>query len=97
MLPLLLGVAKGRERVGGLARLRNEDRKSARLQRRLAVAEFGRDIDLDRQAGETLEPVFRDQAGIVGRAAGRDRQTVELAKSNGNFVGSRTRSAAKSM
>ena len=50
VLLLLLGVAQRRERVGGLARLRDEQRKAVRLERRLAIAEFGRDIDLDRQA-----------------------------------------------
>ncbi len=80
VLLLLLGVAQRRQRVGGLARLRDEDREPAGLQRRLAVAELGGDIDLDRQPREALEPVFADQAGIVGGAAGRDRDPLERAE-----------------
>ena len=52
------------------------DRPSWR-QRLLAVAELGGDIDVDRQPGEALEPVFADQPGIEGGAAGGDRQAVE--------------------
>ena len=78
VLLVLLGVAQRRQRVGGLARLRDEDREIALFERRLAVAEFRGDIDFDRQLGEALEPVFRDQPGIKGRAAGRDRQPLEF-------------------
>ena len=77
---MLLGVAQRRERVGRLARLRDEDREIARRERRLAVAELRGDIDLDRQAREALEPVFADQPGIVRGAAGGDRDAVELAE-----------------
>ena len=73
-----LGVAQRRQRVGGLARLRDEDGEIARLERGFAVAEFRRDIDFHRQLGEALEPVFRHQPGIKGGAAGRDRQAFEL-------------------
>ena len=97
MLAVLLGVAQRGERVGGLARLRHEDRKIALAQRRFAVAEFGGDIDLDRQPRKALEPVFGDEAGIIGRAAGRDRNALEFGlKSNGSLPGSTTRSFAMS-
>ena len=78
VLLLLFGVAQRRQRVGGLARLRDEHREIARRERRLAVAEFGGDVDLDRQPREALEPVFGDKAGIVGGAAGRDRHALDL-------------------
>src|SRR5205823_4828738 len=61
-------------------RLRHEDRKSARRERRIAIAELGGEIDLDRQARKALEPVFGDQSGVVGGAAGRDGYSLELAK-----------------
>ena len=80
VLLVLPGVAQRRQRVGGLARLRDEDREPARLERHLAVAELGRDVDLDRQAGETLEPVLGDQPGVIGGAAGRDRDALERAQ-----------------
>ena len=78
VLLLLLGVAQRRQRVGGLARLRNEHREIARIERRLAVAELRGDVDLDRQPGEALEPVFGDQPRVIGRAAGRDRHPLDL-------------------
>ena len=40
VLLLLLGVAQRRQRVGGLARLRDEQRKAAGSRRRLAIAEL---------------------------------------------------------
>ena len=68
-----LGVAQRSERVGGFARLRDDDRQPVLFDRRFAVAVFGGDVDLDRQAREALDPVFADQAGHVGGAAGDDR------------------------
>jgi hypothetical protein len=44
----------------------------ARLQHRLAVAELGRDIELDRHARELLQPIFGDHSGIKARPAGDD-------------------------
>ena len=79
LLPVLLGVAQRGQRVGCLAGLGDEQRQPLRLERRLAVAELRRDIDLDRQAGEALEPVFGDEARVVGRAAGRDRHALQVA------------------
>jgi hypothetical protein len=38
------------------------------------------DVDLDRQPREALEPVFADQSGIIGGAAGRDRDPVDGAE-----------------
>jgi hypothetical protein len=58
------------ERVGGLARLRDEQGGAVRRQRRIAVAVLRGDVEIDRQARELLEPVFGDHAGVVRRAAG---------------------------
>ena len=74
----LAAVAQRRQRVGRLARLRDEEGSALLRDRHLAVAEFGGDIDVDRQARVTLEPVFADQPGEIGRAAGRDRDAVEF-------------------
>ena len=38
-------------------------------QRRVAVAELGADVQVDRQAGQLLEPVLGDHAGVVRGAA----------------------------
>jgi hypothetical protein len=40
--------------------LRDEQGQPALFEHRLAVAEFGRDIDVDRHARELLEPIFGD-------------------------------------
>src|SRR6185312_17109491 len=78
VLAVLLRVAKRSERVGGLARLRDEDREAALRHRRFAVAEFGGDIEIDGNLREALEPVFRDLSGIVRGAAGGDRDAVQI-------------------
>ena len=43
-----------------------------RIDRRLAVAVFGGDVDLDRKPGEALDPVLADEPGHVGGAAADD-------------------------
>ena len=50
----------------------NEQRHATWRHRRHAVTKFRRDIDLDRHAGDLLDPVFADQPGIIGGAAGDD-------------------------
>jgi hypothetical protein len=57
--PRALHVAQRGERVGGLARLADEQRQPTFLQHRIAITELARDIDIDRHARELLEPVFR--------------------------------------
>ena len=80
MLLVLARIAQRRQRVGGLARLRHDDRQAPRPERRRAIAVFGSDIDLDRQMGKALEPVFGDHAGVIGGAAGGDRDAVQFRK-----------------
>ncbi len=75
--PLLLAMAQRRERVGGLAALRDEQRQAAVFEHRIAIAEFGGDIDVDRHAGELLEPVFRHHPGVIGRPAGDDGDPLD--------------------
>ena len=40
-------------------------------------------IDIDRKPGNALEPVLSDQAGIIGRAAGRSGDAVDLGEIDG--------------
>ena len=87
VLPAASAVAEGRQRVGGLSRLRDEQSEAARLEGRFAITELGRHIDLDRDARQALEPVFRDQAGQIGRPARRDRDPLQALKSNGRSNG----------
>src|SRR6185369_4592617 len=47
---------------------------------RLAIAKLARDVDVDGHAGEALDPIFRDEPGIVAGPAGDDRQAVDAFK-----------------
>ena len=62
--PFGLHVAERGERVGGLARLRDDDAERVGEQDRLAVAELARHIDLDPDARELLDPVFADHRDV---------------------------------
>ena len=75
-LPVRLAVPQGRQRIGRLAALADEQGQPALFQHRLAIAELGRDIDIDRNAREMFEPVFGDQPGVERRAAGDDRHAA---------------------
>ena len=77
-LALRLAIAQRRQRIGRLARLRDEQGEAALLQRRLAIAELGGHVDLDGDARIPLEPVLADDAGVVGGAAGRDGDLADL-------------------
>ena len=74
----LLHVAQRSERVGRLARLRDDDRQAPVVDRRLAIAVFRGDIDLDRQAREPLDPILGREPGHIGGAAGDDRDSRKL-------------------
>ena len=71
--PVVLDVAQRSQRVGRLARLRDDDGQAVPLDRRLAVAVFGCDVDLNRQSCEAFDPVFADEARHIGSAAADDR------------------------
>src|SRR5215207_3486930 len=64
------------ELVGGLARLGDDQAERIGQQDRLAVAELRRDIDLDRDAGEALQPVLADHADVGSGAAGDDGDSL---------------------
>ena len=72
VLFLLAAIAQGRQGVRRFARLRDEDRQASLGHRRLAITEFGSDIDLDRHPRDALQPYLGDETGIIGRAAGDD-------------------------
>ncbi len=69
--------ALGGDRVGRLARLRDRDRERLRVEHGTAIARLGRDVDLDRDARPLLEQVAADEPGMVGRAAGGDRDALD--------------------
>ena len=66
------------ERVGRLARLRDPDHEIVRADHRIAVAELGGDVHLDRDPGPVLDRVAPDQARVVGRATGDDDHAAQL-------------------
>ncbi len=63
--------------VGRLPRLRDGEAERARGDRRIAVAELGRGLDVCGKAGQTLEQVTPDHAGVRSGAAGHDVQPVD--------------------
>ena len=78
-----LGAALAREphrgeRVGGLARLRDPDHEVALAQHRVAVAELGGDIHLDRPPRPPFDRVAADEAGVVGGPAGDDHDAPDV-------------------
>ena len=73
-------MAQRRKRVCRFTRLRDEQRKSARLQNGIAIAELGCDIEVDRHPRETFKPVFRDHACVKTRPAGDDRDALDVGK-----------------
>ena len=89
MYALLFGVAQRGQRIGGLAGLRNKDRKVALAQGRLAVAEFRGDIEFDRQAAKAFEPVFGDVAGVTRGAAGDDGNPLDIPEVERQLKGQR--------
>ena len=58
--------------VGGFAGLAEQQADTARGHRGGAVAQFAGDVGVDRDAGDLLEPVAADQAGVEAGAAGGD-------------------------
>ena len=75
-----LGFAERRERVGGLAGLRDGQRHGVAVDRRVAIAEFAGVFDFHRQTGQFLEEVFADQARVITGAAGGHDDAIDLAE-----------------
>ena len=63
-------MAQRRQCIGGFAGLGDEEADAAFGQERLAIAEFGSDIDAGGEFGDLLEPVTGDLRGIKRGAAG---------------------------
>ena len=78
--PVALGFAQRRQRVGGFAGLRDDDRRACSADDRVAIAVLGAVVDLDRQAGELLDEELADEAGVPGRAAGQNRDPLDRAR-----------------
>ena len=57
------------QRIRSLARLRNRQNQTVRIERRGPIAKLTAVIDLGRQSGQFLQKEFTDQTGVPGRAA----------------------------
>ncbi len=68
----------GGQRVGGLAGLGDGQHHGPVVQDRVAVAELGADHHFHRDAGDLLDQIFSDHAGIGRGAAGGDVDPVDL-------------------
>ena len=62
--PLAPGLAQRRQRVGRLARLRDDDRQRAVVDDRVAIAVLRAVVHLHRHAGQLLDQVLADEAGM---------------------------------
>ncbi len=71
------------QRVGGFARLRDEQREAAGFVNRVAIAEFGGVLDLDGDARQAFEPIGRDLAGEQRGAAGDDLDALHVGQVEG--------------
>jgi hypothetical protein len=73
-------LAHGRQRVDGLARLGDHQHQRALVDDRVAVAELGGVLHLDRDARELLEHVLADQPRVPRRAAAEDDDAAHVAE-----------------
>ena len=73
-----LGETQGGERVGGLTALGNGDEKRIGMGHAPAIAELRGNFDLAGNPGDILEPVPRDEPGMIARAAGHDLDRPRL-------------------
>ena len=76
---LLAGFAKRRQRVGGFARLRDDDHQRVSIDDEVAIAILGAVVDFDRQAGESFDEEFAHQRCMPRRAARDQDDLVDAA------------------
>ena len=72
--------AHGRERVRGLARLRDAHHQVVLVDHRIAVAELGGDVDLHVHPRPRLDGVAAHEPGVVGGAAGHEHDAAQVAQ-----------------
>ena len=77
---LLLCLAKRRERVRRLARLRNDEKRVSLAKNRLPIAELGGNVHLDGDARVFLEHVLAHPPGKMRGAAGGDKKPFHAPK-----------------
>ncbi len=77
-VPGFLSGAQSRERVGGLAGLRDRDEQRPRRDHGIAVAIFAREFDARRNAADLLEEIAGNETGVIARSAGGDVHGLDL-------------------
>ena len=69
--------AQRRQRVGCLARLRDDDGQRIGRDDRVSVAVLGAVVDVDRHAREPLDQELADETCVPRRAARQDRDSLD--------------------
>ena len=77
MSALALRLAKRGKRIGGLARLRDDDGQLVGGDDGIAIAVFRAVVDFDGNLRQRLDQVLADQPGVPGRPARDDRDLLE--------------------
>ena len=80
MLSLFAAIAQGGERVGSFPGLGDEKGKSAFFHGHFSITEFGRNINIDGDAGQCLEPVFCNNTSIIGGATSCHGDAAQIGK-----------------
>ena len=75
---LALGFALCRQRIGGLARLRNHHSQRVFAHQRIAVTEFAAVIDLDRNSRQAFDHELAGQSGVPAGSARHDAHLAEF-------------------
>ena len=74
----LLALAECGERIGRFPGLGDRNHQAALVDDGPAVAELAGEIDLGGNPGDLLDHVLPDQAGVVGRATGDQKDPLDL-------------------
>jgi hypothetical protein len=80
LVPAPFGFAQAGQRVGGFARLRDDQNQRVLLNGRVAIAKFAGVFDFRWDVGEFFEQIFADQRRMPAGAAGRDDNVIDLAQ-----------------
>ena len=76
-VPFALRFAQGGEGVDCFAGLADGKDEGVFIERGVAVTEFGGVFDFNGDAGEALDEVFGNEAGVPGGAAGEEEDAVD--------------------
>ena len=75
-----LALAQGRERIGRLAALRDDEDERVLRQRHVAIAELARELDLRGDVREMLDDVFADHGRVAAVPQPREDDALDGAQ-----------------